>query len=151
MGFFTIKEVRQEYGVMVAGRKVDFNIAYFVENIKPMVLNAGNSKIVKALAGGSSFIKDWDKNISVQLYIDPKAKMKGEVVGGVRIYPQKPKLQKPELTSADEKWWEGAIVAFMRDGNFDEIEKHATISDKNKAIIQEESIARLDEAGSHVD
>ena len=39
---FTIKEVKQEWGVPVAGKKGNHNIAYFVEPIKPLVVNAGN-------------------------------------------------------------------------------------------------------------
>lgn len=46
---FTIREVKQEIGVTVAGRKINANIAYFVEDIKPLVLNATNSKIVKKI------------------------------------------------------------------------------------------------------
>lgn len=86
---FTIKEVKQQYGVSVAGKKGDFNIAYFEEKIKPFVLNATNSKIVKSFAGNSPFVEDW-KNITVELYIDETVKMKGEVVGGVRIRPVQP-------------------------------------------------------------
>lgn len=81
---FTIREVKQEYNTSVAGRKIDANIAYFKENIKPLVLNATNSKTVKNLCGGSSFVEDW-KNVLVELYIDTTVRMKGEVVGGVRI------------------------------------------------------------------
>ena len=33
---FTIKEVKQEYNVNVAGTRGNFNIAYFVEPIKPL-------------------------------------------------------------------------------------------------------------------
>ena len=39
---FTIKNVVQELGTKVAGKKIDANIAYFVEPIKPLVLNATN-------------------------------------------------------------------------------------------------------------
>ena len=51
---FTIKHVKQEIGVSVAGKKGNFNIAYFVEPIKPLVLNATNSKVVKFLPGSST-------------------------------------------------------------------------------------------------
>lgn len=87
---FTIKEVKQEYNVSVAGKKINANIAYFKEHLKPLVLNATNSKIVKSFANGSPFVEDW-KNIKVELYIDASIKLKGEVVGGVRIKTQQPK------------------------------------------------------------
>jgi len=81
---FTIKEVKQEIGATVAGKKGNFNIAYFVEPIKPWVLNSGNAQVIKRFAGGSAFVENW-KNIPIELYIDPTVKMKGDIVGGVRI------------------------------------------------------------------
>ena len=131
---FTIKHVKQEYGVKVAGRNGNFNIAYFKESIKPLVLNATNSKTMKLLSGGSAFVEDW-KDIVVRLYIDHGAKMKGEVVGGVRISPEKPTAEKPEL-KPDTDAWKRAIAAYQRDGNFDAVEKHMTLSDKNKEAIK---------------
>ena len=95
---FTIKQVKQEIGVSVAGRKGNHNIAYFVENIKPMVLNATNSKVIKNFNEASPFVEDWANTI-IELYIDPNVRMKGETVGGVRIKPLQPiKKQKPVFT-----------------------------------------------------
>lgn len=85
---FTVAQVKQEYNVAVAGRKGNYNIAYFQEKVKPLVLNAGNSRIMKKLAGGSPFVEDWC-NIRIRLYIDKNVKMKGEIVGGVRISPDR--------------------------------------------------------------
>lgn len=87
---FTIKEVKQEINVSVAGRKGNHNIAYFKEGIKPLVLNATNSKIVKLFNNNSPFIEDWSNTI-VELHIDASVRMKGEVVGGVRIKKLQPK------------------------------------------------------------
>ncbi len=70
---FTVREVKQEINVPVAGRKGNYNIAYFVEPIKPLVLNATNSKTMKGFAGGSPFVEDWN-NIPIQLYIDAMSK-----------------------------------------------------------------------------
>lgn len=97
---FTIKQVKQELGTSVAGKKGDYNIAYFQENIKPLVLNVTNANQVKKFAGGSAFVEDW-KDITVELYIDSSVKMKGEVVGGVRIRPLKPQVNKvkPQFTA----------------------------------------------------
>lgn len=86
---FTIKEVKQEINVSVAGKKGNHNIAYFVEPIKPLVLNATNSKVVKSFAGGSPFVEDW-KGIKVELYIENNIKFGRDVVSGVRIKPSKP-------------------------------------------------------------
>jgi len=81
---FTIKEVKQEIGVTVAGNKGNYNIAYFVEPIKPLVLNATNANTVRKLGRFGTDVDTW-KNIPVELYIDNTVKMKGQVVGGVRI------------------------------------------------------------------
>lgn len=86
---FTIKHVKQELNVSVAGRKGDYNIAYFVEDIKPLVLNATNAAMVRKLSGGSAFIEDW-ANTPVELFINSNVKMAGSKVGGVRIKDKKP-------------------------------------------------------------
>lgn len=98
---FTIKEVKQEKQAKVAGKKIDANIAYFMENIKPLVLNATNSKTVKSFAktkehpNGSPFVEDW-KNIVIELYVDENVQMKGEKTQGVRIRPIQPIISKPK-------------------------------------------------------
>lgn len=105
---FTIKEVKQEKQAKVAGKKIDANIAYFVENIKPLVLNATNSKTVKLFAktkehpNGSPFVEDW-KNIVIELYVDENVQMKGEKTQGVRIRPIQPIIakEKPSFTEAN--------------------------------------------------
>lgn len=123
---FTIKEVKQEINVTVAGKKGNFNIAYFSENIKPLVLNSTNCKVVKAFANNSPFVEDW-KNILVELYIDENVKMKGEVVGGVRIKQVQPiQKQKPFFTEANfEK-------AKQANATFEQIEKAYTLTEEIK-------------------
>lgn len=122
---FTIKEVKQQLGVSVAGKKIDANIAYFVEPIKPMVLNATNAKQIKAFTG-SSFVEDW-KNVLIELYCDESVKMKGEVVGGIRIKPVQPiSKAKTAFTKAN---FEAAKKA---NATIEMIEKAYTITDEVK-------------------
>lgn len=101
---FTIKEVKQEFGAKVAGKKGDFNIAYFNEKIKPLVLNATNSKQIKAFAGGSPFVENW-KNIIIELYIDENVRaVTGGTTQGVRIRQIQPRVemkQKPIFSEAN--------------------------------------------------
>ena len=132
---FTIHHVVQEIGARVAGKKINANIAYFTETIKPLVLNATNSKILRQITG-SSFVEDWT-GILVQLYIDPSVKMKGDTVGGVRINPKQPAATKPVLTSAQTKPWTNAIAAFKRDGNLSAVLKRYDISQENMQAIAE--------------
>lgn len=131
---FTITHVNQELGVAVAGRKGNYNIAYFKEKIKPLVLNATNSKVMKKLSGGSVFVEDWT-NITVSLYIDASAKLKGEIVGGVRINPTAPKMEKREITPQNTQAWGNVKTAYIRDKNFDKVLEKAYISSDNMALI----------------
>ena len=133
---FTISHVRQEYGVSVAGRKGDHNIAYFKEGIKPMVLNATNAKVVRGFSG-SSFVEDW-VNIPVSLYIDQSVKMKGETVGGVRISPRQPVAQKPFIEQ-NSNAWSRAVAAYKRDGNLNEVRKHLTVPKEAEDLIKLEA------------
>lgn len=133
---FTIHHVSQEIGAKVAGKKINANIAYFVESIKPLVLNATNSATMKKLTG-SSFLEDWS-NVPVQLYIDPNVKMKGDIVGGVRISPKAVKV-KQQLTRDNAKMWNNAIVAYKRDGNFNKVLERVNISNEDMQSIVDQA------------
>jgi len=129
---FQINHVNQEIGVRVAGKKIDANIAYFEEQIKPLVLNATNSKIMKSLTG-SPFVEDW-KGVMIQLYIDPNAKLKGEIVGGVRISPKSPVREKKSLQEGT-KQWESAVAAFKRDDSLDAVRERVNVTPEQEALI----------------
>lgn len=103
---FTIKEVKQEIGAKVAGSKLNANICYFQEAIKPLVLNSTNAKILKILSK-SIYVENW-KGLTIELYIDSNVKMKGEVVGGIRI---KPTLLEKQLPFFTEERFDKAKVA----------------------------------------
>ncbi len=131
---FTIKEVKQEFDVRVAGIKGNHNIAYFNEPIKPMVLNATNSKVIRSFCKNSSFIEDWGNTI-IELYIDLYVKMKGETVGGVRVRPNQPLLSKPIL-DPNNKSWEKAKKAVERGGaTFESISKNYSITKENFKLL----------------
>jgi hypothetical protein len=145
---YTIKEVKSHYldsniknsGVVVAGRRVGANIAYFKENIKPLVLNATNSKIVKSFntikgtSQHSPFVEDWS-NTLIELYIDPNVKMKGEKTGGVRIRPKQPTIALPELTPEHPRWDEAKQA--VKDGKLMGVLKAYILSLENLALIKE--------------
>jgi len=133
---FTIRQVKQEIGVRVAGRKGNHNIAYFNESIKPLCLNAGNSKILKNLSGGSSFVEDWG-GITVQLYIDATVSFGGEITGGVRINPN-PVQARKEL-QVNTKAWDNAVAAYKRDGSLDKVLERIDVSEVNQQLIKEQA------------
>lgn len=63
----TIKEIKPEIIVGEGGKKDGRNVAYFHEAIKPMVLNATNSKTIARLAG-SPAVEKW-LNMRIQIYV----------------------------------------------------------------------------------
>ena len=146
---FTVAYVRQECGVRVAGSKGDYNIAYFKDKdsqgkpIKPWVLNAGNSKLMKGFCGGSAYLEDWKQNVLIQLFIDPSVKFGGEITGGVRLSPIQPKVQKKQLNPSD-KGWDNAIVSFINHGDLKVVLEHVDISVENQEKIIEEAQNRMD-------
>ena len=120
-----------------------FNTAYFKEKelrpgepLKPMVLNAGNSRTMKNLTG-SAFIDDWC-NIAVTVYVDTNVRFGRDTVEGLRIATERPKLAKPELLPETEAWIR-AMDAYRRDGNLNAVEKHMEISQENKTKLIEEA------------
>jgi len=133
---FTISHVKQEQGAKVAGKTIDANIAYFNEKIKPLVLNATNSKTMRTLTG-SCFVEDWC-NIPVMLYIDKTAALKGQVVGGVRISPNAVQKKKKEVTPTDSAMWAKVKAAYMRDGNFNSALEKVEISEANMQLMMRE-------------
>lgn len=131
---FTIKEVKQEYNVMVAGRKGNHNIAYFREDIKPLVLNATNSKTVKSFCKNSPFVEEW-KGVTIELYIDSMVKMKGDIVGGVRIKTVQPSIKKPELTPTHAKWEAAKESLNQGTATKESIRKNWIITDENYSLL----------------
>jgi hypothetical protein len=100
---FTVKEVKQEFNKSINGKKVDVaNIAYFADkDVKPLVLNAGNSSILRNFATNKSpIVEDW-KNIVIELYVDSNVKFGKDTTSGVRIRPVQPTITKPQFTEAN--------------------------------------------------
>lgn len=136
---FTIREVKQEMGVVVAGKKGNFNIAYFNEDIKPWVLNATNAKILRGWVG-SIHVEKW-VNLKVQLFVDPNVKMKGEITGGVKINPKQPNKAKNVLTPDDKASWDRAVLSYKNNGNLKAVLQHVDISREHQELILEQANA----------
>lgn len=84
--------------------KESFNTAHFVEKelrpgepLKPMVLNAGNSKMLATLAG-TPYIDDW-QGITVGIWVDKNVKFGRETVEGLRLTDPK---NIPETINAEQ-------------------------------------------------
>jgi hypothetical protein len=137
--FVKLEEVRG-----TDGQKKPRNIAHFKEpKIKPMILNVTNSKIVKKFAG-SRYIDDWHA-IPIQVYVDEKVKAFGEIVEGLRIRSQQPKIGKPELLPNTDQWKKA--IEYLKKGNKIEniIGKYIVI-DENIKLLKEQSEKKDEES-----
>lgn len=126
-----------------------FNTAHFVEKelrpgekLKPMILNATNSKTMRNLTG-SAFIDDWN-GVRVTVYVDPNVKFGRESVEGLRISTKVP--TRNALTPANEKLWANAKAAFLRDGSLEKVLARVEISEEH----QRQLIAECEESASAV-
>ncbi|EIK5380145.1 hypothetical protein LJ917_001602 [Salmonella enterica] len=108
-----------------------FNTAYFEERelrpgekLKPMILNATNSKTLKGITG-SPFLEDWG-GVKVTVFVDKNVRFGKESVEGLRISPAR--VIKPSLTPEKTQAWSNAKAAYQRDGNLDAVKSRMDIS-----------------------
>lgn len=128
--------------------KDSFNTAHFAERelrpgekLKPMILNATNSKVLAKLTG-TPFIEDW-VNVPVAIYVDKAVKFGRDTVEGLRISPKAPgrKQLTPEMATA----WANAKAAYLRDGNLESVMSRVAISDEHIAQLKAECASQEEE------
>lgn len=78
----TIKSVANEVVTGTDGKKETCLVMRFMENIKPMILNATNSKTITKLFK-TPYIEEWT-NRKIQIYTE-KVKAFGEIVDALRV------------------------------------------------------------------
>ena len=93
----TIKSVANEVVTSVDGKKETCSVMHFMENVKPLVLNATNSKTITKLLK-TPYIEQWSGR-KIQLYVEHGVKAFGDVVDAIRVRPFLP-VEK-ELKCAD--------------------------------------------------
>lgn len=142
----TIKHVMLEVD-RTKKTKDKFNTAHFVERelrpgekLKPMILNATNSKTLAGLTG-SRFIDDWN-NVTVTVYVDQNVKFGKDNVEGLRIHPKAPGRKR--LTPEQATAWDNAKAAYRRDGKLDAVLSRVDISPEH----QKQLIAECQEAAN---
>lgn len=118
-----------------------FNTAYFEERelrpgekLKPMILNATNSKMLKSITG-SPFLEDW-VGVKVTVFVDKNVRFGKESVEGLRISPAR--VTKPSLTPEKTQAWNNAKAAFRRDGSLEAVMTRMDISDAHRAQLIKE-------------
>ena len=109
----TITHVRVEECKTQSGKQL-CNVAHFKEQgVKPMILNVGNSKIVKKFSGNKTHLEDW-VNIPITVYVDSNVRFGKETVEGLRIRPTQVKPPK-QLTLLTKDKLQDA-VKFIKGG-----------------------------------
>lgn len=121
-----VKEVKD-----TTGKSSKCNVALFKGQVKPMILNATNCKMVKKFTG-SNYIEDW-KDVPVQICIREVSAF-GETVEALRIKDKQPNLEKPELTPGHEAW-PRAVEHLAKGGTVERILESFKISDANKKLL----------------
>jgi hypothetical protein len=120
-----------------------FNTAHFAEKelrpgepLKPMILNATNSKTMKALTG-TPYIEEWT-DVRITVYVDKNVRFGNEVMEGLRISPKAP--GRKVLTPAQAAAWENAKSAYKRDGNLDAVLARVDISEEHQKQLVSECV-----------
>lgn len=88
----TIKSISREVVTGPDGKKEECTIAKFAENIKPMILNSTNCKIIQKMYK-TPYTEEWVGR-KIQIFVD-KVRAFGEVVEALRIRPTIPKQAEP--------------------------------------------------------
>lgn len=116
------------------GKEQDRNVATFTDaNLKPMILNATNCKLMKKFAK-SVYINDWN-DIPVQIYVKDDIKAFGEVTEGLRLRPTQPNMNKPKLTPGIPAWAK-AIEFLSKEGTIDKIREKYDLSEADEETLK---------------
>lgn len=86
----TIKNVREEKVIGADGKKDDCVVCYFYENVKPMILNSTNMKMIAKLYK-TNFIEDWVGK-KIQIGVE-QVKAFGDIVDALRVRKTVPSVK----------------------------------------------------------
>lgn len=142
----TVERVTQEADKTKKSKET-FNTAYFKEKfirpgekLKPMILNATNSKTMAKLTE-SPFIEDWS-GTRIRVYVEKGIKFGRDVVDGLRVMPAPSR----KVVTPESRAWESAKAAYIRDGNLDKVLAKAEMSEEHIAQLKKECEPEQEEA-----
>lgn len=124
----TMKTVKKENVTGVGGKVDQCTVARFHEDVKPMILNVTNCKMIAKIYN-TPYIEQWSGK-KIQIYAT-EVKFQGEMVEALRIRPKQPDKQKPELHPGHEKWEAAKHNIQTGETTIQAIEKHYFISEQN--------------------
>jgi hypothetical protein len=135
---FTIKSVSLDLDKTKKTKEL-FNTIYWQEKhirpgeeLKPMILNATNSKTLKSLTG-SPFIEDW-AGTAITVYVDPSVRFGKDTVEGLRVSTERPNLIKPSLTKGTEVW-DRAVAYYQKTQKLDKVKQNYSVSEELEAEL----------------
>ncbi len=120
-----------------SGKEGKCNVAVFEGNIKPMILNVTNCKIIKRFSG-TNYIEQWS-NIPVTIY-SKQIKAFGEETEGLRIREKQPVMKKESLTPDHPRWGEAIKYLGQPDSVIDNILKQYEVTEDNLSKLQEAAL-----------
>lgn len=132
----TISRVTQEVDKTKKSKDV-FNTVYFQEReiragekLKPMILNATNSKMLAKITG-TPFIEEWG-GTRITVYVDPNVKFGRETVEGLRVMRAQ---ERKSLTPGMSQVWTNAKEAYRRDGSLEKVLQRYEMSEEHIAQL----------------
>lgn len=126
----TIQTVKKE--LVESAKSEECTVIYFLENVKPMVLNATNSKQITKIYG-TPYIEEWEGK-KIQLYA-AKIQAFGDEVEALRIRPKVPVLKKKPFTPKHPKWSAAKKALDSRNTTLADILKNYDVSEANQALL----------------
>jgi len=127
-----ITKVIKESVKNMNGGDEDCTVAY-LENQKPMILNATNCKTIAKIYN-TPYIEDW-AGLKITLIVQ-QVKAFGDIVDALRIKQAIP--QKDELTPVNKAIWDRAVKAY-KNKSADVVKKHYSISPENEKKLKNEA------------
>jgi len=108
-----------------------------------MILNVGNSKIVKTFSGNKTHLEDWN-NIKVQIYVDQKVRFGSDTVEGLRIRNFQPR-QKTELPKIEEINFQKAVEYLKTGKTIEDLKQIRSFDNdmENRLIKEVENVSSL--------
>jgi hypothetical protein len=120
----------------IRGKTEDCRVAYFKEDLKPMVINVTNGSVIeKAL--GTHIIEEWANiNLPVIIYVLAGVKFGRDTVRGLRIRTPD---TKPLLTKDRAAAYNNAILHIKSGGSWADIEKRFIVEQEVKDQIESDA------------
>lgn len=135
----TIKEAFYDTNVDVSGNKTSGYFIEFEENVKPMVANSGNRKIIGNILKATKNLTSTDsrnignwKGLKIELLFDPTVKMMGKVIGGIKVAE---KYELPELVKDSENFNKCKTAITVSGYKIEDLRKRYKISHEVEKLL----------------